>query len=82
MSVDIDPTDWGWSLEENRLTPFMTDKDAYPENILNIVRYKCKSTWRKNGLKCVSTCGDCNRNGCSSASEMIIDEDDDEVVIH
>ena len=36
------PEEWGWKKSTNMLLPVMTDKEAAPENILIIVRSKCK----------------------------------------
>ena len=64
------PEKWGWYSKDNVLLPIMTDMDVAPENLLKVIRCNCKATsknqcgtnlcsCRKHGLKCVSTCGEC-----------------------
>ncbi len=71
LSVDIDPTKWGWKLDGKSLQPLMTDLEPAPEFIIKFIRCKCKlsarspcssnvCSCRKHGLKCVSACGDCH----------------------
>lgn len=84
---DLDPQQWGWKLEGNKLVPLMTDLTPAPENLLKFVRCKCKLTsrnpcgtntcsCRKNGLKCVSACGDCRGEGCYNAEDASFEEND------
>jgi len=69
------------------LSPIMTDLDAAPENLLQFIRCKCKLTsknpcgtnicsCRKNGLKCVTACGDCRGEDCKNSEEI---EDNDSI---
>ena len=55
----------------------MTDLDVAPESLLKVILYRCKSTsqnqcgtnlcsFRKLGLKCVSTCGECFGESCEN----------------
>ena len=84
---DLDPEQWGWKLDGTVLVPVMTDQAAAPENLLKFVRCKCKLTsknpcgtntcsCRKNGLKCVTACGDCRGEGCKNAEEISFEEED------
>jgi hypothetical protein len=70
----------------------MSDKDAAPDNLLQFVRCKCKLTSRnpyganirsccKNGLNCVTACGDCRGDGCKNAQEVISDLEEDHNVL-
>ena len=67
----LDPKQWGWKLEGSVFTPILTDLHAAPDSLLKFVRCKCKLLYknscstnicscRKNGLKCVTACGDCH----------------------
>ena len=78
---DLDPQQWGWRLDGSVLIPIMTDLDAAPKSLLKFVRCKCKLTsknpcgnnlcsCRKNGLKCVSACGDCRGQNCKNSEEV------------
>ena len=73
--LSLDPKEWGWSCNKNkRLRPIPTDREVAPECILKIHRCNCKPSknqcatnrcsCRKNGLRCVSTCGECNGQNC------------------
>ena len=86
MDTDLDPTDWGWKIDNAQLIPVMTTKDAGPPEILNIVRCKCKSankqcqsnicSCRKNSLKCVSACGHCHGRNCYNSDTIDTETDD------
>ena len=63
------------------LIPIMTDLNAAPERLLKFVRCKCRLTsknpcesnacsGRKNGLKCVTACGDCQGENCKNSEEV------------
>ena len=80
LQTNLQPTDWGWKLNQGRYDPIMTDLDAAPGNILKFVRCKCKVSskntcgtnnclCRRNGLKCVVACGDCRGQQCNNAEE-------------
>lgn len=84
----FDPEQWGWNLTGLVLTPVMTDRDAAPQSLLQFVRCKCKlssrnpcgnngCSCRKNGLKCVTACGDCRGDNCKNAEELILADDDE-----
>jgi len=79
--LQFDPKQWGWRLDGAELNPIMTDLPAAPEALLKFVRCKCKLTsrntcgtnacsCRKNGLKCVTACGDCRGLNCQNADEI------------
>ena len=93
LNVDaLDPRLWGWTLQDNEYSPVQTDKDVAPKNLLKFVRCKCKLTsrnpcgtntcsCRKNGLKCVTACGDCRECGCNNAQEVIFGLEEDPVEV-
>ena len=82
LTIDeFDPKQWGWKLNRNTLSPIMTDINVAPENLLKFVRCKCKlssknpcgtkmCSCRKNGLKCVTACKDCQGESCNNAEEI------------
>lgn len=85
---DLDPTQWGWELRGSRLNPIMSDIEPAPENLLKFIRCNCKMSarntcggnmcsCRKNGLKCVTACGDCRGEGCKNTEEIMFDDDRD-----
>ena len=70
----LKPTDWGWKIERDRLVPIHIVGDVAPENILKVVRCKCKSncssalcSCRQHGLHCVSACSTCHGNDCTNS---------------
>jgi hypothetical protein len=83
--VGLDPLLWGWQLVDNRYEPVTSDQLPAPDDLLNIVRCKCKSdcrsalcSCRKNGLNCVTACTGChgqctNKNSPESISDGHID---------
>ena len=86
--TDFNPEQWGWKLTGLIFTPVMTDKDVAPQSLLQFVRCKCKlssrnpcgnngCSCRKNGLKCVTACGDCRGDNCKNAEELILADDDE-----
>ena len=61
---------------KNFLTPITTTNPIAPENVLKVIRCKCKSkkrqcetnvcTCRKNGIKCMTACGGCHGESCNN----------------
>eukprot|EP00794_Sanderia_malayensis_P018451 gene18451-20300_t len=61
----------------------MTDKEAAPENLLVIIRCKCKLSPKsvcgmslcscsKSGLKCVAACEGCRGDDCNNVQEQFV----------
>jgi hypothetical protein len=79
----LNPTDWGWQIHEGRLVPIATDIDAAPEDLLKVVRCKCRSdtrspsscSCRKVGLPCVASCKNCAGVECENPSPSMSVED-------
>ena len=82
MDVNLNATDWGWTLVGNSLRPIMTTLEAAPERILHLVSCNCKEGCERNCdckrgyLPCTSMCGYCAGHGCSN--RIVIDDDDDD----
>ena len=62
----------------------MTDLHVPPESLLKFVRCKCKlssknpcntsiCSCRKNGLKCITACGNCHGEGCNNSEEIMLE---------
>ena len=80
----LKPEDWGWYIQDGKYFPVLTDKDAAPVELLDVVKCNCKMgcgtrqcTCRKHGLDCTSACGHC-RGVCSNVANLEEDETDDE----
>ena len=61
---------------------------AAPETLLKFVQYKCKlstrnpcgtnvCSCRKNGIKCVTACGDCRGESYRNADDIILSTEDE-----
>jgi len=77
--LSLNPIEWGWNKTEHGLSPVTTDKEIAPPNILKVIRCHCKNTsrnqcgtnvcmCRKNGIRCMPACGDCNGLNCNNES--------------
>ena len=65
----------------------MTDEPRAPSDILNVIRYYCKTSskspyglnskcsCRESGLKCVAFCGDCRETEYMNNSEIVSNGD-------
>ena len=76
-SANFNVEEWGWRIENDCFNPVTTDKPVAPDNVLKVIRCKCKSTsknqcgsnvctCRKNGLKCMNACGGCHGENCKN----------------
>lgn len=83
----MDPTNWGWGLQDNKLTPIMTKKIPAPESLLKVVRCNCttgcvtlRCSCRKYGLTCAGACGICQTDYCANLDSAPLwdDEADDD----
>ena len=85
----VDPLFWGWKLQNDRLTPIMTEMALAPKELLNIVRCSCKSSdcsskrcsCRKAGLPCLYACTHCSKNGCINQRQELGEEVEDTSVL-
>ena len=75
---DMDPLQWGWEKENNRLVPRKATLPAAPDRLLICIRWSCKQdcdsrrcTCRKQGLPCTPACGDCRGLCCSNRDTSI-----------
>jgi hypothetical protein len=91
LSSDIiDPKTWGWKLSNNLFEPIMSDQPIAPDKILNVVRCSCKSgctstrlcSCRRNGLKCVSACSNCQENCTNNEKSLIPNDTPDHIGSH
>lgn len=82
---DLNATDWGWRLEDDKLVPVMSDKDAAPENLLKMIRCNCttgcrtgRCSCRGYGLPCHSGCGSCQVDACENPYNKSVAEEEEE----
>ena len=83
---NMNPEDWGWYLQGGRYLPILTQKEAAPSELLEVVRCNCKMgcanrlcTCRKHGLECSTACGQC-RGVCSNAASLVDCEEENGMV--
>ena len=76
-----EPLRWGWKMENSNYTPIMTDIEAGPPELLQIVRCGCKGpcgakgSCRKAGLQCSSTCKEFHEFTCSNTRVIETESD-------
>ena len=78
-TVNLNPLDWGWKIEKGNMCPITTDNPVAPDNVLKVIRCKCKKTsknqcgsnictCRKHGLECMAACDGCHGEDCNNKS--------------
>ena len=73
-SMSRDPTLYGWHVSsQGQYEPIMTLKPAAPANLLKLISCNCagdcttmKCSCKRNGVKCISTCGKCHGSHCKN----------------
>ena len=66
-------TNWGWKKDYGYLVPIPTDKDVAPANKLKVINCRWNylpkiklCSCKKNGLKCITACGECHGEDCNN----------------
>lgn len=84
MGRPLQPTAWGWKLEDI-LIPVETDHPIAPDCLLNMISCGCKADscgascgCRKMGVHCSAMCTNCSGKTCKNAAQMPSFIDDDE----
>ena len=69
----MDPRNWAWNLQDNRLVPVMSTMNAAPDNLLKIILCNCSTacktlrcSCRRYGLPCTTVCGPCQIEECDN----------------
>ncbi|CAC5420603.1 unnamed protein product [Mytilus coruscus] len=85
----LDPKDWGWHVEDNKLLPIRAILPPAPEKLLRIVRCNCKlncdtkrCSCRKHGIDCSPACGECRGMNCSNTSNITEADELDDMLRH
>jgi len=84
MRDGLNPVEWGWKLVDGKYSPVETDLDPAPDNLLNILRCKCKSdtphacssricSCVKHGLRCVPACKHCYGELCQNVQPVVVE---------
>ena len=85
VGCSLKPEDWGWKLQDARMTPIKSDLPVAPERLIHIIRCNCKVTskapcltvscsFRKHGLSCISSCRGCHGEMCENAEVSLRSE--------
>ena len=85
-SDEMEPCEWGWKVEVDKLVPVMTEKSPAPDALIKMIHCNCsegcntlRCTCRKHGLQCTSACGHCQDGKCDNmTNDPVVDDDDDD----
>ena len=85
-SDEMDPSQWGWKVEGDKLVPIMTAQKLAPDALIKMIYRNClegcnilRCTDRKHGLECTSVCGHCQDGNCDNmTNDAVMDDDDDD----
>ena len=73
----LNPGDWRWDLQDDRLMPMMSDLDPVPKYLLKVIRccFKqdfstCRCSCKKHGLICTQACKE-RRGTCCLDSYLV-----------
>ena len=76
----INPLEWGWRVLNEAMWPVGMVKDPAPEELLELIRCKCRSdcstkrcSCRAHGLECSVSCSDCNGVSCLNHKTVDVD---------
>ena len=82
----LNPCEWGWKVVTDELMPITTDLPPAPDDLLTVIRCKCKTacisslcSCRKNNLHCVTACANCHGDSCMNVSKVSPADADDDV---
>ena len=64
-------------MSNSKLVPVKTSLPAAPDQLINVIRCKCKSncdnrrcSCRKHGIQCTTACTDCRGRSCSNPNKL------------
>lgn len=72
--VTLNPSNWGWTVENNKMISIVNDIEIAPSCILKVIRCHCKPSsnqcgsnrcsCKRNGINCAPICGQCRGEEC------------------
>ena len=83
--TDINPLRWGWQISNEHFIAIATDEAAGPPDLLKLIRCGCKvqcgnnCSCRKAGLKCTSSCRECQGTTCKNLPIITPEPETDDV---
>ena len=85
----MEPSEWGWKMEEDKLVSVLTDKSSAPDALTQMIHCNClegcntlRCTCRKHGLECrpTSACRHYQDGNCNNmTNDPVIDDYKDDV---
>ncbi|KAJ8886838.1 hypothetical protein PR048_013050 [Dryococelus australis] len=79
----MDPTDWGWKLQEGKYLLPMMDKNPVPDELIKLVSCNCSArcntlqcTCKKNALPCTKGFGICQNGNCDNMDIELVSDGD------
>lgn len=83
-SMSLDPSDYGWRVGVHGYEPVPTLDPIAPEELLQFTSCNCngdcsnrRCSCKKNGVKCISACGNCKGITCKNCVEDGVEYGDD-----
>ena len=71
----------GWKLEKNCLVPIMSEMNAAPDNLLEMIHCNCSAacktlhcSCKRYGLPCHAVCGLCQLETCDNPHNQSLEE--------
>jgi len=78
---NLNPEEWGWCVNDNRLEPRTTDLPPAPDALLQVIRCNCRTdcdsrrcSCKKHGLACSIACGICRGVTCANSPVISMEE--------
>ena len=75
-SAGMNPTEWGWDVQGDKLVPIMMENSPAPDILLKMIRYNCSErcitltcSCKKHGLECTAVCGHCPDGNCDNMAQ-------------
>lgn len=82
---DLPSINWSWEESSVGFVPVRMSQSAAPESLLRTIKCNCggrcdkrNCTCRKNGLHCISACGQCQDISCLNALQVETEEENDD----
>ena len=84
-SMANSPVGLGFTLTSDGYEPVARTKPMAPDGLLNLISCNCKKdcsnmrcSCKRNGVKCISACGNCHGTECQNATTKPDDDDTDD----
>ena len=74
--MTLPPTEYGWTIENEKYTPVGMKEPVAPEQLLKLTVCNCtsksncssnKCSCKSMGMRCIQACGNCNGLDCENA---------------